>query len=103
MIDENVTVWNGSVEFRDGTPSHSAIVAAELLLPDALDVGDVDRDGRKNVIDALAILRFLFSDGKQPRLRLADTDLNGRIEVRDAIGILDYLFNHGPHPGSSHS
>jgi len=99
-IDRNIAVWNGVTSFGDGGVSHQAIVAAELPLAGANDVGDVDQDGWIGVTDAIIILDHLFRGGWKPRLRLADTNGDREILLSDAIVILDYAFQGGPRPGS---
>ena len=79
--------------------SHNAIVAAELPLPGAQGVGDVDQDGDINVSDAVLILQYLYHGGWRPRRRVADVDSNGVIELTDAIRLLEYLFLGGKPPG----
>ena len=94
-IDRNIAVWNGTM-FVDNNPVHTGIIAAELPLPGAQDVGDVNQDGILNLTDALVILNYLFRGGGQPRRRLADVDLSGRIDVMDAVRILEHLFTGEP-------
>jgi len=98
MIDRNIVVWNGAA-FVGGDFLNYAVVAAELDLPGAEDVGDVDQNGRINIGDAIAIINYLFLGGWQPRLRLADADLNRAIGLSDAVAILEYLFRGGQRPG----
>jgi len=99
-IDRNLAVWNGATSFDGGEVFHEAIVAAELPLPGADDVGDVDQDGRITITDAMVILNLLFQGGWKPRLRLADADTNGSLQLSDAVVILRYLFVGGTRPGT---
>jgi len=94
-IDKNIVVWNGGTRLQDGGFDHSAIMAAELPLPGADDVGDVNQDGQIDVTDVINILNYLFLGGWQPRRRLADADANGAIDLSDAMVILRYLFLGG--------
>jgi len=96
-IDRNIAVWHGAV-FVDNTPVESGIIAAELPLPGAQDVGDVNQDGRVNLTDAVIVLDYLFRGGAQPRRRLADVSLSGHIDVMDAVQILQHLFTGEPLP-----
>jgi hypothetical protein len=95
MIDRNIAVWNGSTTFGEGEVIHGAIMAAELALPGAEDVGDVDGDGSIVLTDAVVVLNYLFQGGWRPRLRLADANLSGTIDLGDAVRILEYLFLGG--------
>jgi hypothetical protein len=99
-IDRNIVVWNGNVVFHEGGSSSGGIMVAELALPDGEGVGDANGDGAVNVTDVVVLLDYLFSGGKQPRLRLADADLSRAIEPEDALVILEYLFLGGPQPGT---
>jgi hypothetical protein len=99
-LERNIAVWNGATRFVDNSPVHGAIVAAELELPGADDVGDADLDGRIALADALVILNHLFLGGWRPRLRLADADLDRAIGLTDAVRILEYLFTGGRRPGT---
>jgi hypothetical protein len=96
-LDRNIVVFNGFVPDESGQ-AVSAIVARELDLPGADDVGDADASGRIDVTDAVTVLRHLFAQGPRPRLRLADADHDGEISVSDALTVLRFLFLHGPRP-----
>jgi hypothetical protein len=65
-IDDNIAVWNGTTSFGgpDVVVTHEAIIAAELPLPGATDIGDAD--GSLTITDAIAILDFLFRGGDPP-------------------------------------
>ena len=54
--------------------------------------GDINSDERVNVNDAVALLNYLFSDGKISCLDAADVDDSGIIDINDAIYLLHYLF-----------
>ncbi len=99
-IDRNIAVWNGATSFGGGAVFHEAIMAAELPLPGADDVGDLDQDGRITLTDAVLILNYLFREGWKPRLRLSDADTNGAIQLSDAVVIIKYLFSGGTRPGT---
>lgn len=88
QIDGNIAVWTVGSDpvFR------TAVMAAELPLPGAEDVGDVDQNGRVDIADAVIILDYLFRGGWKPRKRLADTDGNGTIQITDSVRILGDLF-----------
>lgn len=64
--------------------------------------GDADSSGRIDLSDALAVLNFLFSSGREPAcLDAADADDvgSGSLTITDAIRILGWLFSGGPAPG----
>jgi len=100
-IDRNIAVWNGASFLGDGGVMHAAIVAAELDLPGAKDVGDVDQNGKIDITDAIVLLNYLFLGGPRPRLRPADADLSRSLELTDAVVILEYLFRGGRRPGTA--
>jgi hypothetical protein len=91
-IHGNVAVWNGGTVFVDGNPVHGAIVASELPLPGATDIGDVDQTGGVSITDAIIVLDYLYRGGWKPRRRLADVDGSGSIQLTDAVLILKRLF-----------
>ena len=99
-ISRNIAVWNGAARLEGEEGYRSAVIAAELDLPGADDVGDVDQDGGIDITDAIVLLNYLFRGGPRPRLRPADADLNRALELTDAVVILQYLFGGGPRPGS---
>jgi hypothetical protein len=101
-IDRNIAVWLGStVELGpDGTElKRTGVIAAELPLPGATDVGDADASGHLDISDPLVILNYLFRGGVRPRLRLADADGSGELDITDAVVILEHLFRGGRPPG----
>ncbi|MBN1442444.1 MAG: hypothetical protein JXA90_07025 [Planctomycetes bacterium] len=93
-ISRNIAVWNG-VSGWDGDDILDSVVAAELPLPGAQDLGDADQNGRLDLTDAVVILNYLFRGGWRPRLRPSDFDENGAMELTDAVRILEHLFG-GP-------
>ena len=60
--------------------------------------GDVDADSARNISDALALLRGLFSAAELACPKSADLNDSGTIELTDAIVLLRYLFLRGPEP-----
>ncbi|MGQ9591419.1 MAG: dockerin type I repeat-containing protein [Planctomycetota bacterium] len=62
--------------------------------------GDANRDRRANVVDVVAILRWLFgsADGTLPCLDAADVNDDGRVSLTDAAVLATYLFRRGPAP-----
>ena len=58
--------------------------------------GDVNFDGRRNISDAVAILRSIASGEVLSCPDAGDVDDDGRVVVTDAIFELDFLFNSGP-------
>lgn len=91
-IDRNIVVWTGVGAFGAGNDLHDAVIGAELQLPGAIDVGDVNQTGAVNITDAVIMLNYLFRGGWKPRARLADVDGNGKIQLTDAVRILLHLF-----------
>jgi hypothetical protein len=102
VIDRNLVAWNGTARVTVpelGDFIIPVVSIAELELPGADDVGDVDFDGAVTLTDALVIFNYLFLSGWRPRLRVADADGNRRLEADDAVAILHHLFLQGPRPG----
>lgn len=70
-------------------------VAAEISLnPGAVLFrrGDANGDGRVNIADPLAILNFLFSDGRLRCRDAADTNDSGGVNIADAVSLYLFLF-----------
>jgi hypothetical protein len=58
--------------------------------------GDANADGARNVADAVAMLSYLFGNGRTPRcLDAADANDDGAIDVADPIKLLRHLFASG--------
>ena len=62
--------------------------------------GDVTANGAVQISDAIAVLNFLFQEGRDVACRkAADADDDGSVNVSDAVAILDHLFDgSGPLP-----
>ncbi len=99
-IDGNIAVWNGGTTLIGGEVLHDAVIAAELPIPGAQDIGDANLDGRIDITDVVFILKHLFFGGPQPRRRLADLDRDERLSIQDAVYLIDYLFLGGTRPES---
>jgi hypothetical protein len=97
-VSRNIAVWNGVAASVGGDDISYSVLAAELPLPGAEDLGDADQNGRLDLTDAVVILNWLYLGGWRPRLRPADFDENGAIELADAVGILEHLFAGAPRP-----
>lgn len=91
-FDRNIAVWAGGQFYAEGAFTYWGVMAAELPLPGATDLGDVDGSGTVNIADALVIVNYLFRGGPRPRLRLADANASGGIDVADAVFLLRHLF-----------
>jgi hypothetical protein len=58
--------------------------------------GDVNADGRINVVDAVTFLDFLFRHGAVPScLRALDADDNGRLQIVDVIRMVQFSLARG--------
>ncbi len=63
--------------------------------------GDVNADGTLNIADVIAVLAYLFSNGRSVSCAdAADANDSGRIDVADAVYTLMYLFAAGRPPAS---
>jgi hypothetical protein len=60
--------------------------------------GEVNQDGRTDVSDPVAVLRFLFGPGQIPCEKAADFDDSGVIDVTDVIAGLGTLFQGAAQP-----
>jgi hypothetical protein len=99
-IERNIVVANGGLFLVEAGLFSTGIIATELELLGADDVGDVNADGSINISDPVALLNYLFLGEWRPRLRLADADSDRVIEITDAVVILNFLFLGGPRPGT---
>jgi thiosulfate dehydrogenase len=65
----------------------------------ALDRGDVDRNGSREITDAVNILSFLFLGGTPPSCKpLADVTGEGDVDISDPVALLSHLFLGGAVP-----
>ena len=60
--------------------------------------GDCNGDGKRNVSDAVTLLRYLFGNEQVNCLDALDIDDSGSINLADALRLLMYLFKEGPPP-----
>jgi hypothetical protein len=62
--------------------------------------GDVNFDGKVDIIDVVFLLNYLFKDGPLPPHPIsADVDsANKVIDIQDVVYLLSYLFLNGPTP-----
>ena len=89
----------------DGIPDECQDDCNGNGIPDECDTapfirGDADADGAINLVDAIAILGYLFSGGTIPCNDAADIDDDGALDLVDPIRLLGYLFNNAPAPPS---
>jgi hypothetical protein len=62
--------------------------------------GDVNFDGKLDVIDIVYLVNYLYIDGTPPP-HLITADMNGPdrvINVEDVVYLINYLYMHGPTP-----
>ena len=61
--------------------------------------GDANTDTIVNLADAIFILSFTFSGGKEANcMKSADANDDGKVDLADAIWVLAYQFNNGQDP-----
>jgi hypothetical protein len=61
--------------------------------------GDVNRDMRVNIADAVRIISYIFTGGFVPDPMIAaDANCDGNINVSDVVVILNYIFRTGHEP-----
>ena len=69
--------------------------------PEPFHRGDADDDGRITVTDAVSVLNFLFSGGRDTDCKeTQDFDNDGSVIIADAVGILSFLFSAGAPPAA---
>lgn len=61
--------------------------------------GDVDADGRHNLLDVILTLNYLFQNGPEPRcLAAADFNDEGRVGLGSVLALMNFLFLGGRNP-----
>jgi len=61
--------------------------------------GDVNDDGKINIVDPLFLAHYLFQGGDEPGCHDAgDTDDSGKLDIADVVALLEYLFKLGTPP-----
>lgn len=82
-------------QFED--ESEFSIVDSVVIVGHRL--GDVNVDGKINILDMLFIVSYLYQNGPEPELPiLADVNCDGIINVRDLTFLIDYIYGNGPEP-----
>jgi hypothetical protein len=56
--------------------------------------GDVNYDGKINMLDIIYLISYLYYDGPAPipELRVGDTNCDFRVNLNDIVAIIDYLY-----------
>lgn len=61
--------------------------------------GDVAKNNRIDITDAVFIIQYIFAAGPAPvPIEAGDVDCNSRIAISDAVYIIHYIFASGPAP-----
>ena len=64
--------------------------------------GDVNGDGKIDVVDVVYLINYLFNDGPPPCPKEAgDANCDGSVNVIDVVYLINYLFGGGPPPSCS--
>ena len=91
-VDMNAVYKEGYMEFETTHFSQYIITDTPLETESDLTVGDVNNDGKVNVLDAVMVLRhdanIIKLDDSQ--LKAADVNDDGKVDVLDAVMILRY-------------
>jgi len=105
--------WNlyvGVVGLRPGSynvlvldEAENLLASAAIAVPPAEEAlfvrGRVNEGASVDIADAIALLTYLFADGKGPAcLDAGDVNDSGRADLADAVYLLNYLFASGPAP-----
>ncbi|UCD94026.1 MAG: hypothetical protein JSU69_09685 [Candidatus Zixiibacteriota bacterium] len=71
--------------------------AAQSLVDQEYECGDVNQDGGLNILDAAFIINYLYKNGPEPQdTLLADVDNSGAINILDVGYIISFLYKGGP-------
>ncbi len=82
-----------------GVPSEIAACDVSLTTQEGVFLrGDSSMDGKRNLSDAVLLLRYLFSGGALRCLDAGDFDDNGKVQINDPVGLLSWLFGTGAPP-----
>ncbi|MFZ5981336.1 MAG: dockerin type I repeat-containing protein, partial [Candidatus Zixiibacteriota bacterium] len=97
-------VYNAAVAIKSNDPDSTdnpwvLPVSLEIIGDQQFICGDVDANGRVNILDATYLIRYLYRGGESPSPREAG-DLNGSGEINlvDIIYLVSYLFKEGQEP-----
>lgn len=95
----NIFIIGGLSEAPALVDGNITILPFSLPLPVFFVRGDADRDTQVNVADAIYILGFLFSEGRDFLCPdSADVNDNGSTDIADAVSLLSFLFTNGAAP-----
>jgi hypothetical protein len=65
----------------------------------AIQRGDANCDGLRNISDIVYLISYLFKGGTPPRLlETGDVNCDGQVTVSDVVYLVNYLFKSGPPP-----
>ena len=88
LDNDPADAWQASV--KGGTPGVLPDPAVALM---QFRRGDVNGDGRYNLVDGVTLLRYLTGGAEAPPcLAALDVDASNSIEITDAIFLLDFVF-----------
>ena len=63
-------------------------------------LGDVNRDGKTSIADAVFMVNYLFNSGPAPDpLSIGNVNCIAEIDITDVVYLINYLFKSGPAPG----
>ncbi len=111
-LDGGATSYQDAVSAQDATTLHYELQGLLAGFPSetaTCDVnlstqqgrflrGDTNMDKKRQLSDAVLLLRYLFSGGTLRCLDSADVDDNGKVNIGDAVALLGYLFSGGASP-----
>ncbi|MEP0828393.1 MAG: trypsin-like peptidase domain-containing protein [bacterium] len=97
-------VYNAAIAIKSNDPDSTdnpwVLPVSLMIIGDQQFIcGDVDANGRVNILDATYLIRYLYRGGESPSPREAG-DLNGSGEINlvDIIYLVSYLFKEGQEP-----
>ena len=61
--------------------------------------GDVNSDGRINILDIIYLINLKYKDGPPPVVpQFGNINNDGSIDILDIIYLINYIYKEGPQP-----
>ncbi len=89
--------WPDIAEFYTWVFSYPPVLGSGSI--QVLACGDVDLNGKVNILDIVYLVTFKFQGGPPPsNPDLADVNNDGRVDILDIVYLVNYKFKSGPSP-----
>jgi len=82
----------------DGTRTDMGALPFKSASPGSFVRGEANGDGKVDLSDAVAVLRYLFAGADLDCLDAADVDDGGKVDIADPVALLGYLFAGASEP-----